>query len=125
MPIQAPGIAGFATTVKELIAGTTRVSKHVPYYTGHLPQCEHGAAGEQGKGASPRNSFHGSTNLLDNFSSRVSGYTGYSPRAALYMAADVDNPRGVAADSEYDRASGMVEGTWAALATHRGSGGER
>ena len=119
MPIRQPGIAGFSTTVRELIGGTTRASAHVPYYTGHVPECAHGAAAEQGLGASPRNTFHRSTNLIDNFSSRVSGYTGYSPRAAMYMAADVDKPRGVAADSEYDRSTGMIEGQWQALATQR------
>jgi hypothetical protein len=83
VPIHEPAIAGFCTTVRELAVGTTRVSKHVPFYTGHVPQLQHGAAGEQGLGASPRNSFHRSTNLIDNFKSRVSGYTGYSPRAAM------------------------------------------
>jgi hypothetical protein len=83
VPIHEPAIAGFCTTVRELAVGTTRVSKHVPFFTGHVPQYEHGPAGEQGLGASPRNSFHRSTNLIDNFKSRVSGYTGYAPRAAM------------------------------------------
>ena len=41
------------------------------------------------------------------------------------MAADVDKKRGVEADSEYDRSTGMVEGNWAALATQRAAASGR
>ena len=102
LDIAQPGIAGFAQTVRELAAGSTRQSRHPPHYTGHVPKEPHGASAEFGLGATARNSFHRSTNLIDNFASRVSGYTGYLPKAALNQTVDVDKVRGVEADSEYD-----------------------
>ena len=102
LPVREEGIAGFAQTVKELAGGSTRVSQHVPYYTGHVPKDPHGASAAFGLGAVQRNSFHRSTNLIDNFRSRVSGYTGYLPKAAMYQTVDVDKVRGVEAFSEYD-----------------------
>ena len=102
LPVREEGIAGFAQTVKELAVGSTRVSQHVPYYTGHVPKDPHGASAAFGLGAVQRNSFHRSTNLIDNFRSRVSGYTGYLPKAAMYQTVDVDKVRGVEAFSEYD-----------------------
>ena len=102
LPVREAGVAGFAQTARELGVGTTRVSQHVPCYTGHVPKEPHGASAAYGLGATQRNSFHRSTNLVDNFRSRVSGYTGYLPRAAMYQTVDVDKVRGVEAESEYD-----------------------
>ena len=105
LPVSSPGIAGFYSTSNELTAGTTRVTMHPPFYTGHIPKDPHGSAAKFGLGVEQRNSFHRSTNLVDNFKSRVSGYTGYLPRDSKNQTFDVDKVRGVEADckccSEY------------------------
>jgi hypothetical protein len=44
-PVFENDIRGFHTTTKELVVGTTRVSKHVPGYMGHVPKFAGGAAG--------------------------------------------------------------------------------
>ena len=111
MAVTAVGIAGAPISTRELNAGTTRVSQHPPGYTGALPIYEKGAAAEQGMGAIKRNIFMAKTNLSDTFVPRVSGYTGYTPRASDYMSGVVDKPKGVDANSEYDHVSaGKKEG---------------
>lgn len=100
LPVHVPGVAGFYASSCELTAGTTRVTQHPPFYTGHIPKDPHGSSAQFGLGVTQRNSFHRSTNLVDNFKSRVSGYTGYLPRASKYQTVDVDKVRGVEAECE-------------------------
>jgi len=64
LPVTEPGIAGYAQTIKELTAGTTRATLHPPFYTGHVPKEPHGASQAFGLGAEQRSSFHRSTNLI-------------------------------------------------------------
>ena len=57
----------------------------------------------------------------DNFKSRVSGYTGYLPKAALNQTVDVDKVRGVEAFSEYDHNSGAIAGYYVAVSSPGGA----
>lgn len=105
LSVHAPGIAGNPITTRELNGGTTRVSQHPPGYTGSVPLYEKGDAAAQGLGAEKRDIFMAKTNIADTFVPRVSGYSGFTPRASEYTSSVVDKPKGVDANSEYDHVS--------------------
>jgi hypothetical protein len=53
-PVHAPSLAGHPAASQELMAGTTRSSRHPPGYTGTLPLYDKGPMAEQGLGAHKR-----------------------------------------------------------------------
>ena len=48
-------------------AGTTRASKHLPCYSGHVPKTMWGRVGEHGLGTTTHDFFHATTNLSMTF----------------------------------------------------------
>jgi hypothetical protein len=72
-PLQDATGSGLYQTTRELAEGTTRVAKHVPGFTGHIPRAKIGAAVEQGLGATQRDTFNSKTNLAVTYTRRVPG----------------------------------------------------
>lgn len=118
-PISLDVQDGHYTTTTELQQGTSRQSKHVPGYLGHIPSTHHGKVADHGLGATKRDTFHAKTNLSDTYVRRVPGYTGHLPAAATTASDAVDKPKGIAADSDYDKAAGNVESYWLASTMRR------
>lgn len=103
-PITLDVQEGLFTTTTELQQGTSRQSKHVPGYQGHIPSTNHGKVAAhvgspcfislsnlsslsffpflQGLGATKRDTFFAKTNLSDTYTRRVPGYSGHLPSAA-------------------------------------------
>lgn len=110
-----PNIRGNPMTTAELNAGTTRTSRQVPGFMGHVPASTFGPAAEQGLGHHQRDSFLGHTNLNQTFSRHVPGTSVYKPLSAINQTMLSNLAIGVAAPNETARMQGSVQSLWAAV----------
>ena len=102
-------------TTAELNAGTTRTSRHVPGFMGHVPASTFGPAAEQGLGHGQRDTFLGHTNLNQNFSRHIPGTSVYAPTSAINQTLKSNIAIGVAAPNETARMQGSVQSLWASV----------
>jgi hypothetical protein len=110
-----PNVRGNPITTAELNAGTTRLSRHLPGFMGHVPASTFGPAAEQGLGHASRDSFLGHTNLNQNYSRHVPGTSVYMPTSAINQTLLPNLPFGVEAPNETARMQGSVQSLWAAV----------
>jgi len=114
-PTSEPNARGFPMTTRELNTGTTRTSRHLPGFMGHVPASTFGPAAEQGLGHGDRDSFLGHTNLNQTFTKNVPGYAGYAPTSAINQTLLRNIEIGAKAMNETARMQGSVQSMWAAV----------
>jgi len=114
---------GLFTTTRDLQAGTSRQSHHIPGTATHVPSTAAGAAGALGLGRVPHDSFHSKTNLSHTFNTRMPGYGGHVPTQAPDTAPAVQLIKGQFAPTEALAASHVIHRHWHAAAQRRGAAG--
>lgn len=115
-PLSDSIAAGMYQTTRDLLGGTSRQSKHVPGYQGHIPSYTYSVAAEQGLGSTTRDTFHSKTLLASTFTRRVPGYTGFLPDFDVGDTSEVKKPSGRDAATEAAAADHLVTQYWAARA---------
>ena len=64
----------------ELLRGTTKLTNHVPGYSGHIPYNSHNKKIRDQIFNSKNRSFLSKENILENFSKHIPGYSGYEKK---------------------------------------------
>lgn len=124
-PTHDPIGSGLYATSRDLMAGTTRLSHHVPGFCGHVPSVPGTTAGALGLGHKARDVFAAKTDLAATFQTRVPGYGGHKPSQAAEIAPEVQLVKGQFAPTETLRADHIIHTYWAArkAASASASGG--
>ena len=78
-----PETGAIENEVHELTVGTTKVTSHIPGYSGYLPKTDiNEQAIQQSMGRQTRETFI-KQNIVENFHVRIPGYSGHKPMSAI------------------------------------------